>query len=161
MSSFALAQSYSPNSSVTWITGRVPWSSRLVCFISRSGYYLAAAEWAAVTLVSPRTYFVQLLAKWQSCAHLPRYEISSQTGSISSGKKALQGKLVSLMQELRKRKKRKLNARCFLSQKLTEKVNSLQSFLASSLTRMCLVGAKKLVLALILPWLCRGSPEPV
>lgn len=155
MSGFALAQSYSPNSSVTWITGRIPWSYRLVYFISRRGCCLAAAEWAAVTLASPPTYLVQLLAEWQSCEYLPRYEISSQTHSISSGKKkAPQGR-----QELTKRKKRKLKAGCFLSQKFTENINSLHSFLVSSLTRTCIVGAKKLVLAIILPWLCRGKCE--
>lgn len=48
-----------------------------------------------------------------------------------------------------------------ISEKFTEKVNSLQSFLAPSLKRMCMVGAKGLVSALILLWLCRGGSEPV
>lgn len=42
-----------------------------------------------------------------------------------------------------------------------EKVNSLQSFLAPLLKRMCVVGAKGLVSTLILFWLYRIGSEPV
>ena len=55
-----------------------------------------------------------------------------------------------------------MKSRVFLSsENFAEKVNSLQSFLAPSLKRMCVVGAKGLVSALILLWLCRGGSEPV
>lgn len=53
-----------------------------------------------------------------------------------------------------KEEEKKAESRIFpILEKFTEKVNSLQSFLAPPLERMCVVGAKGLVSALILLWL--------
>lgn len=60
------------------------------------------------------------------------------------------------------KKNEKMKSRVFpISEKFMEKVNSLQSFLAPPLKRMCVVGAKELVSTLILLWLHRRGSEPV